>query len=475
MNVNAQIDTRIYDDKVIIKSIHKNLFAHPFIFEDYDDESNVCYSLTTDTVVNVYTVNKNLNVLNVVNVYVPNEHKKFFYFKINDKFYGIRNYMNSLIYDSSTFYAHDLNGNNVISKLIYLASDDTTKFYMPHSCFMTKNKDIAVFIQTINKDDYDQLGGKLFIVDTLGEIKISKSLDQIGNMHQHIHETDSNFTIINTTFDDSGKLPNAYYLDKINLEIKDSASFDTVFFMRYSKKINDSILVTVSQTPFRLSTEPKRYFVYIVNSKDNVVDSKIKIEHGGYSFQDHDLVQSFQNVIDFKNEDSIYFVCYIRNDAGLQGDYSGFIQIINFGIDGDLNFDYKFRYDSLVPKIIHGVKATDDGGVMIAVQLVDNNCWIMKFHPKGLIGLTNIDTGEKESIKVYPNPARDYVYVDIEATNFEKGEIELFDMQGKLVKKAKLSAKQGNRVDVSNLNAGTYTYNVSLNGKTIRGKVIVGK
>ena len=67
------------------------------------------------------------------------------------------------------------------------------------------------------------------------------------------------------------------------------------------------------------------------------------------------------------------------------------------------------------------------------------------------------------------------VYVDIEATNFEVGEIELFDMQGKLVKKAKLSAKQGNRVDVSNLNAGAYTYNVSLNGKTISGKVIVGK
>jgi len=48
-------------------------------------------------------------------------------------------------------------------------------------------------------------------------------------------------------------------------------------------------------------------------------------------------------------------------------------------------------------------------------------------------------------------------------------------MQGKLVKKAKLSAKHRNRIDVSNLNAGAYTYNVSLKGKTISGKVIVGK
>ncbi|MDD4685441.1 MAG: T9SS type A sorting domain-containing protein, partial [Bacteroidales bacterium] len=89
--------------------------------------------------------------------------------------------------------------------------------------------------------------------------------------------------------------------------------------------------------------------------------------------------------------------------------------------------------------------------------------------------LTNVETGERETIKVYPNPAKDYIYVDIDATNFDKGEIELFDMQGKLVKRAKLNAKQGNRVDVSNLNAGAYTYNVSLNGKTISGKIIVGK
>ena len=48
-------------------------------------------------------------------------------------------------------------------------------------------------------------------------------------------------------------------------------------------------------------------------------------------------------------------------------------------------------------------------------------------------------------------------------------------MQGKLVKKAKLKSKQGNRINVSNLNAGAYTYNVSINGKTISGKIIVGK
>ncbi|MFA6705423.1 MAG: T9SS type A sorting domain-containing protein, partial [Bacteroidales bacterium] len=71
--------------------------------------------------------------------------------------------------------------------------------------------------------------------------------------------------------------------------------------------------------------------------------------------------------------------------------------------------------------------------------------------------------------------AKDFINVDIEATNFKQSEIELFDIQGKLVKKAKLNSKKANRIDVSNLNSGAYTYNVMLNGKTISGKVIVGK
>ena len=65
--------------------------------------------------------------------------------------------------------------------------------------------------------------------------------------------------------------------------------------------------------------------------------------------------------------------------------------------------------------------------------------------------------------------------MDIEASNFKSSDIELFDMQGRLVKKEKLKSKQGNRINVSNLNAGAYTYNVSVNGKTISGKVIIGK
>jgi hypothetical protein len=182
-------------------------------------------------------------------------------------------------------------------------------------------------------------------------------------------------------------------------------------------------------------------------------------------------------VIDYKTIDSIYACYLVRNEF-----YSYCaIEICNFNIYGDTNFVYRINLKTGGYKAVRGIKATQDGGLLVVASSLDNgfsgfkDVWLIKFHPKGLINLTNIETGEKETINVYPNPAKDFVCVDIEATNFEKGEIELFDMQGKLVKKAKLNAKQGNRIDVSNLNSGAYTYNVMLNGKTISGKVIVGK
>jgi hypothetical protein len=172
----------------------------------------------------------------------------------------------------------------------------------------------------------------------------------------------------------------------------------------------------------------------------------------------------------FTNPDSIYTYYFVNSC----------LEILNFGIFGNINFTYRFTFNNLRYPQLRGLKATKDGGLILSAFGTSANTlkrasWLIKFKPTGLINLTNIETGEKETIKVYPNPAKDYIYVDIEATNFDKGEIELFDMQGKLLKRAKLNAKQGNRVDISNLNAGAYSYNVSLNGKTISGKIIIGE
>ena len=461
--------TTTYDNKAILQSYQRNQFIWPFIFEDYDNRNNLCFSLTTDTAVNIYCVDNNLNVLNVF----PAEISKFFFFKLNNKLYGVRNYQSSpYTHDSTYFYANYLNGNNIFNKLVFSINEDTSKYYSIHTCFITRNKEVAFFLQDKGKNS-DQVGAKLFIIDTLGEIRKSKSLNQIALRTQAIYETDSNFTILNSDYQRENILPKAYYIDKTTLDVIDSSTFISKFYIGRERKINDSIFVSISSLGSRPSNEPNRYIIYIVNDKDLTVKSK-KVEYGG-DFVAGQASQVFQNAIDFLNEDSIYHCCYIRNSDGLDGDFSGFIHIINFGINGVLNFEYKFKYDSLVPKIINGIKATNDGGLLVMVQLITNDCWILKFSPNGLVGLTNIETKEQESVKVYPNPAKDYVNVYIECTNFKSSDIEILDMQGKILKQAKLKGKQGNRIDVSMLPSGAYTYNVTLNGKTLSGKVIIGR
>jgi len=469
--------TTTIDNKVILKSYTDSRYIYPFIFQDYDNRDNLWFSLATDTSFGLYQVDNNLNIIKSI----VNQRWNVSSFKLNNKLYGTRNFisLNNIyerILDSIYFYENDTNGNTINSKLIFSNAEHPYKYYKVHTCFVTQDKNIAILLSTLdtNNDKYKEL----IIIDTLGERKASKLLDQIPYQDaiMRIYESDSNF-IMNKTNNVYGTIKGTkvYYINKNSLDIIDSVSFDTAFFNDNLKKINDSIIITISQYGAKPSNEPARYFINIVNDKKREIISRIKVEYGG-AFVSDGFLPDYQERVDFRNQDSIYYCCFVRNSEGVyDSDYSGFIQIVNFGIDGDLNFDYRFRYDSVSPKQINGVKATADGGLLVAVQVTISDCWIMKFMPNGVVGLTNIETGDKESIKVYPNPAKDYINVDIECTNFKASDIELFDMQGRLVKKEKLKSKLGNRIGVSNLNAGAYTYNVSLNGKTISGKVIIGK
>ncbi len=475
-SVQAQTTTTI-EDKVILKSYYDKSIL---LFHDYDNEDDLWFSLLDDTTTYIYQVDNNLNITKTIKNGLPNP----YYFKLNNKLYGTGNHLRIqqdvgfIITDSIALYSDDSNGNNINYKWVFSCKEDTSKYNGINKCFFTKDHNIAILLRSQNKSDKNQFV-KLMIFDTLGERIASKQYDNIiipesCSYLPKIYETDSNY-IMNHSNDVFGilKSTKAYYIDKNTLNIIDSNSYDSTFFISNQKKINDSIIITISSSGERPSSDPERYFINIVNDKKLKLEHRIKVEFGGEDIGYY--IPDYQECVDYINQDSIYFCCFVDHNTGIyDNDYSGFIQIVNFGIDGDLNFDYRFRYDSLLSKQINGVKATADGGLLVAVQMY-NDCWIMKFMPNGVVSLANVETGEKGSIKVYPNPARDYVNVDIECTNFKASDIDLFDMQGRIVKKAKLKAKQGNMIDVSSLNSGAYTYNVSLNGKTISGKIIVGK
>lgn len=82
------------------------------------------------------------------------------------------------------------------------------------------------------------------------------------------------------------------------------------------------------------------------------------------------------------------------------------------------------------------------------------------------LGANEID--EKQMFKIYPNPFTDEVNISIE--NSEKAELEILDMNGRLVSKKSLNEKK-NVVNTTGLNAGMYLFKINHSGKisTVKG------
>lgn len=76
------------------------------------------------------------------------------------------------------------------------------------------------------------------------------------------------------------------------------------------------------------------------------------------------------------------------------------------------------------------------------------------------------------SVKVYPNPATDFINIEYNA--LEDGKISLFDITGKKITEQVLKASNKiSQLEISQLNSGIYFYTVVSNNKTIATKKIV--
>ncbi|MCK9163929.1 MAG: T9SS type A sorting domain-containing protein [Bacteroidales bacterium] len=476
LSCNAQVFEQIYqNDKYKINELKLENHEMINVINNYDDQGlYIQYiNFNKDSSLN-YLFDDELNVVEV---------DKFSVlfgvdYKLNNKMYSFSTSFigNYDYYENLFMYRRDSLGSLISRDTLIHFQGDTIKWAgLMLRSIMLDDKNFIVLLSSKNSEF-----AKLIKVDTMANILYEKTFYH-QNFDLDLCEMKDNLLFaINgapsvTRFKDDCSL---YYLNKETFEIEDSIKG---YYPANMTRINDSILVftfffgqdIIGQTGDSVSS----INLFNVNSKSLINVEPVLIE----GVEDDIFIDFYgtetKRIIDFVNTDSIY-ICYYASNW----DWSyGALELRNFNLNGDTNFVYRISFqDSSFKNIRGGIKATQDGGVIIAAYSSQSgfsrpyNAWLIKFNPKGLISLTNIETGDKESIKVYPNPAKDYIYVDIEASNFKQSDIELFDMQGRLIKKEKLKSKLGNRINVSNLNAGAYTYNVSVNGKTISGKVIIG-
>lgn len=93
--------------------------------------------------------------------------------------------------------------------------------------------------------------------------------------------------------------------------------------------------------------------------------------------------------------------------------------------------------------------------------------------------ITTLATGEaphssEEGILLYPNPFKDYLYLDFTTLDFKGSEYQLFDAQGKLIKTEKISHSKS-EFNFSWLPSALYLIKINHEGKNIKTFKIIKK
>lgn len=80
----------------------------------------------------------------------------------------------------------------------------------------------------------------------------------------------------------------------------------------------------------------------------------------------------------------------------------------------------------------------------------------------------------EEGILLYPNPFKDYLYLDFTTNNFKGSEYQLFDAQGKLIRADKISQSRS-EFNFSELPSAMYIIRINQEGKNIKTFKIIKK
>jgi len=132
------------------------------------------------------------------------------------------------------------------------------------------------------------------------------------------------------------------------------------------------------------------------------------------------------------------------------------------------NYGGYYGFDSQINDLI----VADDGGFVGVGYCMPVNSnmtsWIFKTDENGVIGWEASIPINANKIKVWPNPA--YDYINIEFKSPIKGALDLtfYNSVGKMVKHYLLSKNQAqNRINISDLESGIYFCEITKNGKFI--------
>ncbi len=134
---------------------------------------------------------------------------------------------------------------------------------------------------------------------------------------------------------------------------------------------------------------------------------------------------------------------------------------------------------SYLSDVVH----TSDNGFLLTGLLspmgdIPQAAWALKLDSLGClvpgceVGI--IEEGENAGMRIYPNPADDFINVFVESKNVHDCELHLYDMQGKEIYCTTVR-ESGNTfmMDSASLSSGIYLLNLELDGEVVKSEKVV--
>jgi hypothetical protein len=187
-----------------------------------------------------------------------------------------------------------------------------------------------------------------------------------------------------------------------------------------------------------------------------------------YSYQNGNKVNEFKSTRVFDNNHNIVMGIdyYWGNDSWIEKSKSEYSYDMNY-----LLSDVILPYDLLLLFLYYDVEFFKNMGISAKAYEKNGNEW-------SLVGTTMfyyseqdvVSTKEsiKSNVKVYPNPASDYINVDI-AGQANNATLSLINAQGQVVLSKTIQNHE--QINISNLTKGMYLYKISTNGNVFTGKI----
>lgn len=88
-----------------------------------------------------------------------------------------------------------------------------------------------------------------------------------------------------------------------------------------------------------------------------------------------------------------------------------------------------------------------------------------------VVNCENVEEQTLEGVTVYPNPAKDMIYINVEQ-DYDVLQCKLYNIQGQLVRSYQAEAENGS-VNVENISSGIYYLDIDIDGKHIVKKIVV--